>query len=115
DGPDGTGTITKTVGDQNAVIATFTNVDGELHIHFAGYGPFIPTTKDVNELLRQVTYSNDSLFPSREVVIEYIVSDGNAAVRGSQGSGGEGIGKGAVTVQIIDVPDYQAPSIELAP
>src|SRR5690606_4350942 len=56
------GTITK--GDnQDAVIADFTNDNGELHIHFTGYGTFIPTTGDVNELLRQITYSNNSPFP----------------------------------------------------
>ena len=105
---DEAGTITK----NGAVIARFTNADGELQIRFTGSGSGIPTTEDVNSLLRQITYSNSSPLPAEQVVIEYVVSDGNASFNGAQGSGGAGITTETVTVN-IDVPAYGVPSVAL--
>ncbi|WP_129782201.1 tandem-95 repeat protein [Peristeroidobacter soli] len=102
------GTITK----NGAVIATYSNVAGQLQLHFTGFGSNIPTTADVNELLRQITYSNNSASQS-EVVIEYRISDGNASFHGLQGSGGEGVVTGAVTVHMETPPLGRLVSVSL--
>ena len=93
---DENGTILK----NGEVIATFSSSQGVLSIHFTGYGSAIPTTSDVNEILRQLTYSNSSMDPEEQLTVEYTIADGNLSFHGTQGSGGEGVTVGTVQVNI---------------
>lgn len=93
---DENGTILK----NGEVIATFSSSQGVLSIHFTGYGSAIPTTSDVNEILRQLTYSNTSMDPEEQLTVEYTIADGNLSFHGTQGSGGEGVTVGTVQVNI---------------
>ncbi|MEJ0040526.1 MAG: tandem-95 repeat protein [Gammaproteobacteria bacterium] len=105
---DWNGTITKS----GQVIGTFSNSEGVLSIHFTGYGSAIPTTSDVNEVLRQITYSNTSMDPEAKVAVDYTIADGNLSFHGPQGSGGEGVTVGTVYLHIVPL-DLGTPVVTL--
>ena len=89
------------------VIASFdtTTTAGELVISFTDANGEIPTSADVDNILRQITYANNSDAPSGSVKLEWTFSDGNT---GDQGSGGDLQAFGSTTVEIAAVND--APS-----
>ena len=87
------------------VIATFdtTSTVGELVITFTDANGEIPTAADVESILRQVTYANNSDNPPASVQIDWSFDDGNTD--NSQGSGGFLSASGSTTVNIIGVND----------
>ena len=86
------------------IIATFdtTSTPGELVITFTDANVQIPTSADVDNILRQILYSNSSDNPPATVKIDWTFSDGNT---GSQGGGGALTANGSTTVTIIGVND----------
>lgn len=92
------------------IIATFdtTTTAGELFITFTDANGEIPTSADVDNILRQTTYANSSDAPPASVQIEWTFSDGNS---GDQGSGGALEATGSTTVNIT--PANDAPTIDL--
>ena len=92
------------------VIATFdtTTTPGELVITFTDANGEIPTSTDVDNILRQITYANSSDAPPASVQIDWTFDDGNS---GSQGSGGALTATGSTTVNITAVDD--SPQIDL--
>ncbi|EMI57701.1 LamG-like jellyroll fold domain-containing protein, partial [Rhodopirellula sallentina] len=85
-------------------IATFDTVgtEGELTLTFTDANGEVPTTADVNNILQQITYANNSDAPPGSVQIDWTLSDGNG---GSQGSGGALIASGSTHVAINNVND----------
>ncbi|MEM7454635.1 MAG: LamG-like jellyroll fold domain-containing protein, partial [Planctomycetota bacterium] len=88
-------------GTYNAGVLTltFTDANGE-----------IPTSVDVDNILRQIVYSNSSDDPAASVQLDWVFDDGNA---GSQGSGGALDVIGSTTIDITavnDTPTVNAPS-----
>ncbi|MCA9063581.1 MAG: cadherin domain-containing protein, partial [Planctomycetaceae bacterium] len=86
------------------VIATFdiTSTAGELVITFTDANGEIPTSADVDNTLRQITYANSSDAPTASVQLDWTFDDGNT---GAQGSGGALQALGSVTVNITAVND----------
>ena len=86
------------------VIATFdtTTTPGELVISFTDSNGETPTSADVDNILRQITYANSSDTPSASVQIDWTFDDGNT---GTQGSGGALSTVGSTTVNITAVDD----------
>src|SRR5690606_34912996 len=112
-GEDGSGIIYKETGEGQSAIGTYTIKNGRVTIEFSaenGDGAAVPTSADVNNVLRQVTYENLSQDPPESVTIAYYVSDGNSRWHGEQGSGGPGREVGTIKVDIKSVND--APVIE---
>ncbi|MCB1914612.1 MAG: DUF4347 domain-containing protein, partial [Rhodocyclaceae bacterium] len=89
------------------VIATFdtTGTSGQLAIVFTDGNGEVPTSADVDNVLRQITYANGSDAPPASVQIDWTFDDGNS---GAQGSGGALQALGSTTVNITGVND--APS-----
>lgn len=86
------------------IIGTFdtTTTQGELLISFTDANSEIPTSADVNNVIRQINYSNSSDAPPGTVQVSWTFSDGNS---GSQGSGGLGQANGSSDVNISAVND----------
>ncbi|MEZ6057924.1 MAG: tandem-95 repeat protein [Planctomycetaceae bacterium] len=86
------------------VIATFdtTSTNGQLVISFTDANGEIPTSADVDNILRQITYANSSDAPPASVQLNWTFSDGNS---GAQGSGGALMATGSTTVTITAVND----------
>ncbi|MCA9127761.1 MAG: cadherin-like domain-containing protein [Planctomycetales bacterium] len=86
------------------VIATFdiTSTPGQLAITFTDANGEIPTSADVDNILRQITYANSSDTPPASVQLDWTFDDGNT---GAQGSGGALQAPGSVTVNITAVND----------
>ncbi|MCG8101349.1 MAG: Ig-like domain-containing protein, partial [Candidatus Thiodiazotropha taylori] len=86
------------------IIASFdtTSTAGELVITFTNANSQTPTSADVNNILRQITYSNSNDAPPASVQIDWTFDDGNT---GSQGSGGALQAVGSTTVTITAVND----------
>src|SRR5690606_22764812 len=89
------GKVYKVVEDgDDQVIGTWSESSrGKLTITFKtsnGDDAMIPTNEDVNNILRQVTYQNESDNPKESVILTVTVKDGNAKWNGEQGKGGEG-------------------------
>jgi hypothetical protein len=82
------------------VIATFdaTTTPGQLVITFTDANGEIPTSADVDNVLRQITYANSSNTPPATVQINWTFDDGNT---GGQGAGGALQAVGSTTVNII--------------
>ncbi|QDV70163.1 Bifunctional hemolysin/adenylate cyclase precursor [Rosistilla carotiformis] len=95
------------VGDQliknGQSIATFdtTTTAGALVITFTDGNGEIPTSSDVVQMLRQLTYANSNDTPPASVQIHWTFNDGNT---GSQGSGGalDTTGSTLVTITAVD-------------
>ena len=88
-------------------IGTFSQPgDGTLSIAFNGNA----SASDVDEVLRQITYTNTSDAPPASVVIDFTFSDGNGQPGGQdQGDGASpGTATGSVTVEITPVDDAPA-------
>lgn len=112
-GEDGNGVIYKSVEDGQSAIGTYSIVNGRVTISFSteeGDDSAVPTSADVNNVLRQVTYANQSENPAESVTIAYYVSDGNGRWHGEQGRGGPGREVGTIEVEIKAVND--APEID---
>ncbi len=62
------------------VMATYTNVGGELQITFTSANGTIPTTALVSEVMQAVTYANSSDTPAANITIEYTINDASGAV-----------------------------------
>ena len=81
------------------IIASFdtTSTPGELVVSFTDANGEIPTSVDVDNILRQITYSNSSGTPPPSAPIDWTFDDGNT---GAQGSGGalQAVGSTAVTI-----------------
>ena len=88
------------------IIATFdtTTTSDELVISFTDANGEIPTSADVDNILRQLTYANSSDDPPASVQLDWTFDDGNT---GSQGSGGSLNAAGGTTVDITGVNDEQ--------
>lgn len=102
------GQIIKGCGEEAVVIGTYgTDESGALVISFPRHAAeaAIPTSEDVNNVLRLVTYRNTSQNPEETVPIGVTVSDGNGRFFGGQGLGGEGRDVGEITVVINAVND----------
>ncbi len=86
------------------VIASFdtTSTPGELVVNFTDANGETPTSADVDNILRQVTYVNSSDTPPASVQIDWTFNDGNTGV---QGSGGALIASGSTIVNITAVND----------
>ncbi|MEW8008351.1 MAG: VCBS repeat-containing protein, partial [Candidatus Thiodiazotropha endolucinida] len=86
------------------IIASFdtTSTAGELVITFTNANSQTPTSADVDNILRQITYSNSNDAPPAGVQIDWTFDDGNT---GSQGSGGALQAVGSTTVTITAVND----------
>ncbi|MES9974806.1 MAG: DUF4347 domain-containing protein, partial [Candidatus Thiodiazotropha sp.] len=86
------------------IIASFdtTSTAGELVITFTNANGQTPTSADVDNILRQITYSNSNDAPPASVQIDWTFDDGNT---GSQGSGGALQAVGSTTVTISAVND----------
>src|SRR5690606_21744159 len=65
----------------------------------------MPTTDDVDNVLRQVPYRNTSDNPAENVTLAVTVKDGNTKWNGAQGQGGEGRVVGEITVGLVNVND----------
>ena len=83
--------ITTTAGQ---LVITFTNANGET-----------PTSVDVDNILRQITYANSSDAPPATAQIDWSFDDGNT---GAQGTGGALTATGSTTVTITPVNDAPA-------
>ncbi|MCP5092999.1 MAG: hypothetical protein GY949_18960, partial [Gammaproteobacteria bacterium] len=94
-----------------ATIAIFdtTTIPGELKITFTNSGGQTPTSTDVDNILRQITYANSSDAPPASAQIDWAFDDGNT---GSQGTGGALQVLGSTTVTITAVND--APNFDTA-
>ncbi|MCA9081421.1 MAG: cadherin domain-containing protein, partial [Planctomycetaceae bacterium] len=95
------------------VIATFdtTTTPGQLVITFTDANGQIPTSVNVDNILRQVTYANSSDAPPASVTLDWTFNDGNTT--NSQGSGGALLATGSKTVNITatnDAPQINASS-----
>ena len=86
------------------VIASFdtTTTAGQLAIAFTDANGEIPTSADVDAILRQLTYANASDAPPANVTLAWTFDDGNT---GAQGSGGALQALGSTTVTITPVND----------
>ncbi|MBT3044278.1 MAG: VCBS repeat-containing protein, partial [Candidatus Thiodiazotropha sp. (ex Codakia orbicularis)] len=86
------------------IVASFdtTTTAGELVITFTNANGQTPTSADVNNILRQITYANSNDVPPASVQIDWTFNDGNA---GAQGSGGALQAVGSTTVTITAVND----------
>ncbi|MEW8286385.1 MAG: FG-GAP-like repeat-containing protein, partial [Candidatus Thiodiazotropha endolucinida] len=86
------------------IIASFdtTSTAGELVITFTNANGQTPTSADIDNILRQITYSNSNDAPPASVQIDWTFDDGNT---GSQGSGGALQAVGSTTVTITAVND----------
>ena len=86
------------------IIATFdtTTTTGELVVSFTDANGEIPTSADVDIILRQITYANASDAPPGGVVLDWTFDDGNT---GAQGTGGALQAIGATTVTITAAND----------
>ena len=86
------------------VIATFDTLSttGELVITFTDANGEIPTSADVDNILRQITYSNTNDNPAASVQIDWTFDDGNT---GSQGINGAKTATGSTTVNITATND----------
>jgi hypothetical protein len=96
------------------IIASFdiTSTLGELAIIFTHANGQTPTSTDVDNILRQLTYSNSSEAPPASVQIDWIFDDGNS---GSQGTGGALQAKQITTInitQVNDAPINTVPSVQ---
>ncbi|MEL0587155.1 MAG: tandem-95 repeat protein [Candidatus Thiodiazotropha sp. (ex. Lucinoma kazani)] len=103
---DGNG-ITLSGGDlikNSQIIATFdtTTTAGELVITFTNANGETPTSTDVDNILRQITYANSSEAPPASAQIDWTFDDGNT---GAQGGGGALQALGSTTVTITSVND----------
>ena len=69
------------------IIASFdtTTTPGELVVSFTDANGVTPTSADVDNILRQITYSNSSGTPPASAQIDWAFDDGNS---GAQGAGG---------------------------
>ncbi|MGK0440331.1 MAG: putative delta-60 repeat protein [Pseudohongiellaceae bacterium] len=87
-------------------LATFdtTTTAGTLIITFTDANE-TPTSADVDNILRQITYSNGSVNPSSSLQIDWTINDGNT---GSQGTGGALEVSSSTTVTITAVDDQTA-------
>ncbi|MCP4965325.1 MAG: BspA family leucine-rich repeat surface protein, partial [bacterium] len=105
--------LNKTVLQKSgATIAIFdtTTIPGELRITFTNANGQTPTSADVDNILRQITYSNSSDAPPASAQIDWTFDDGNT---GSQGTGGALQATGSTTVTITavnDAPDFDTAS-----
>ena len=79
-----------------------TGTAGQLEINFENSNGQTPTSADVDNILRQITYANSSDTPPVTAQIDWTFDDGNS---GSQGSGGALNVVGSTTVNITAVPD----------
>ncbi|MCA9465829.1 MAG: cadherin domain-containing protein, partial [Nitrospira sp.] len=86
------------------ILATFntTSIAGEVVITFTDANGEIPTSADVDNILRQITYANTSNTPSANVQLDWTFDDGNT---GSQGTGGALQATGSTVVSITAVND----------
>lgn len=86
------------------LIATFdtTSTAGQLVLTFTDANGEIPTSADVDNVLRQITYANSSDTPPSSVQLNWTFDDGNT---GSQGSGGARQALGSTTVSITGFND----------
>ncbi|MBL4731674.1 MAG: DUF4347 domain-containing protein, partial [Rhizobiaceae bacterium] len=86
------------------IIASFdtTAVSGQLVITFTSANGQTPTTANVNNIFRQITYSNNSNAPPGSVQVDWTFNDGNS---GSQGSGGAKTDTDSTTINITAVND----------
>ncbi|QDT04437.1 Pentaxin family protein [Rubripirellula lacrimiformis] len=91
------------------IIATFdtTGTEGELTLTFTDANVEIPTTADVNNIVKQITYANNSDAPPESVKIDWTLSDGNVD---AQGDGGVQLASGSTQVAITQVND--APELD---
>ena len=85
-------------------IATFdiTTTPGQLVITFTNTNGETPTSTDVDNILRQITYANSSDTPPASAQIDWTFNDGNT---GAQGSGSALEATGSTTVSITAVND----------
>ena len=85
-------------------IATFdiTSSTGELVITFTDANGEIPTSTDVDNILRQITYSNSNNTPPLSVQIDWTFDDRNVI---SQGAGGNLTATGSIVVNIVSRVD----------
>ncbi|MEZ6122861.1 MAG: hypothetical protein R3C49_06750 [Planctomycetaceae bacterium] len=92
------------------IIASFdsTSTPGELVITFTDANGQIPTSADVDNILRQITYANSSDTPPASVQLDWTFNDGNS---GGQGSGGALQATGSTTVNITATND--APTFDV--
>ena len=88
-------------------IASFdtTSTAGQLVITFTNANSEIPTSIDVDNILRQITYANSNDTPPASVQLDWTFNDGNT---GFQGTGGALTATGSTTVNITATND--APS-----
>ncbi|MCP3972333.1 MAG: hypothetical protein GY717_18815, partial [Rhodobacteraceae bacterium] len=95
------GTVLQKAG---ATIANFniTTTPGQLVITFTNANGQTPTSSDVDNILRQITYSNSSDDPLASAQIDWSFDDGNT---GSQGTGGALQATGSITVAITQIND----------
>ncbi|MBL4733685.1 MAG: cadherin domain-containing protein, partial [Rhizobiaceae bacterium] len=86
------------------IIASFdiTSVSGQLVITFTDANGETPTTANINNIMRQITYSNTNNSPPGSVQIDWEFNDGNS---GSQGSGGAKTDTGNTTIDITETND----------
>ncbi|MCP4964147.1 MAG: hypothetical protein GY926_02820, partial [bacterium] len=93
------GTVLQKAG---ATIATFdtTTTSGQLVITFTNANGQKPTSADVDNILRQITYSNSSDTPPASAQIDWSFDDG-----GNQGPGGALQATGSTTVSITATND----------
>ncbi|MFK7996126.1 MAG: cadherin domain-containing protein [Granulosicoccus sp.] len=91
------------VKNSNA-IASFDTMTtaGELIVTFTDANGEIPTSADVDNVLRQLSYANSSDSPPATVQISGTFNDGNT---GSQGTGGSSQTASSITVSIQEAPD----------
>ena len=97
------------------IIATFdtTTTPGQLIVTFTDANVEIPTSADVDNILRQITYANNSDAPPASVQMDWTFNDGNT---GAQGPGGslEAIGSTTITITAVnDAPVVGAPGTAL--
>jgi len=86
------------------IVATFdtTSSVGELVITFTDANGEIPTSTDVANILRQITYANSNNTPPSSAQIDWTIDDGNVT---SQGTGGSLTATGSVLVNIVNRVD----------
>ncbi|MCP4967101.1 MAG: hypothetical protein GY926_17940, partial [bacterium] len=101
--------LNKTVLQKSgATIAIFdtTTIPGELRVTFTNANGETPTSADVDNILRQISYANSSDAPPASVQIDWTFDDGNT---GGQGTGGALQATGSTTVTtttVNDAPDF---------
>ncbi|RYC47259.1 beta-propeller fold lactonase family protein [Pectobacterium zantedeschiae] len=64
-----------TLQKDGVTIAQVSNQDGVLTIHFNSHAGTIPTTEDVQNTLRQITYASDSHVPAAQVAVTVTLAD----------------------------------------